>query len=313
MGKDTKIEWTHHSKSPWWGCTHAGSLGCDHCYVRDMDKRFCGAGHFDGNPRRTFGRRYWRELRRWDRVAAKLGERHRVFIGSVCDVFEEGPLQDAERAKLWPRLAECTHLDMLMLTKRPQNAARMVPAEWMRGGWPRNVWAGASVEHPDVLERRAEPLCQLPAPYRFVSAEPLLGEVTLLGYLPGGAENRPAERSINWVIAGGESGLLARPTDPAWVLWMRDQCAQRSVAFFFKQWGRLLPSSHAWQQTISGPLRWGENRWGATTAEALRRGRGTTRTHGTLYYGVGKKQAGAYLGGYRYVQLPTDETLDKTL
>lgn len=35
MGADSKIEWTHHSFNPWWGCARV-SPGCEHCYAEAM-------------------------------------------------------------------------------------------------------------------------------------------------------------------------------------------------------------------------------------------------------------------------------------
>ena len=61
---------------------------------------------------------------------------------------------------------------------------------------------------------------------RFLSCEPLiddLGEMDLSG--------------ISWVIAGGESGVQARPMQKQWVLNIQKQCKQQCVPFFFKQWG----------------------------------------------------------------------------
>jgi len=43
--------------------------------------------------------------------------------------------------------------------------------------------------------------------------------------------------SINWVIAGGESGAHARPSHPDWFRSLREQCAAAGVPFLFKQWG----------------------------------------------------------------------------
>ena len=39
---------------------------------------------------------------------------------------------------------------------------------------------------------------------------------------------------IEWVICGGESGPRARPTHPAWARFLRDQCGNADVPFFFK-------------------------------------------------------------------------------
>ena len=65
----------------------------------------------------------------------------------------------------------------------------------------------------------------MPATLRFLSCEPLLGELEL------------DLQEIHWVIAGGESGPGARPMKPEWVRGVRDQCAEAAVPFFFKQWG----------------------------------------------------------------------------
>jgi len=77
------------------------------------------------------------------------------------------------------------------------------------------------------------------SPYepRFLSIEPLLGPIPDLN-LDG----------IDWVIVGGESGPKARPVSEEWVLDIRNQCIDKGVSFFFKQWdgvnkkknGRLL-------------------------------------------------------------------------
>ncbi len=50
-----------------------------------------------------------------------------------------------------------------------------------------------------------------------------------------------AARKIDWVVAGGESGLSARPMHPDWVRGLRDQCAAAGVPFLFKQWGEWAP------------------------------------------------------------------------
>jgi protein gp37 len=68
---------------------------------------------------------------------------------------------------------------------------------------------------------------------RFLSCEPLIGELDLAGRLEG----------IHWVIAGGESGIGFRPTHPDWVRLIRDRCAADGVAFFFKQWGGRTPKA----------------------------------------------------------------------
>ncbi|MDX8348947.1 DUF5131 family protein [Cognatiyoonia sp. IB215446] len=64
------------------------------------------------------------------------------------------------------------------------------------------------------------------AQVKFLSLEPLVGDVGEMNLT-----------SIDWAIAGGESGPGARYMDPAWVRSIRDQCVESCVAFHFKQWG----------------------------------------------------------------------------
>jgi protein gp37 len=52
------------------------------------------------------------------------------------------------------------------------------------------------------------------------------------------------------VIVGGESGPRLRPLQPGWVRGIRDQCAQRGAAFFFKQWGGFFPKARG--RTLNG-------------------------------------------------------------
>ena len=61
---------------------------------------------------------------------------------------------------------------------------------------------------------------------------------------PASSSEYTDEPTLDWLIAGGESGAHARPMAPAWVRSLRDQCRLarlldqgREVAFFFKQWG----------------------------------------------------------------------------
>ena len=93
--------------------------------------------------------------------------------------------------------------------------------------WPRNVWAGTSVESQDYVDR-IDHLLKVPADIRFLSVEPLLGRVKIKVALL---------RRIQWVIVGGESGPHARPMNADWARDIRDQCVAAKVPFFFKQWG----------------------------------------------------------------------------
>jgi protein gp37 len=115
---------------------------------------------------------YWRQPIKWNAEAERSGERRRVFCASMADVFESRADLRASRAKLWSLIEGTSHLDWLLLTKRPQNIARMAP--W-GNHWPDNVWLGTTAETQKHADGRIPVLLESPARVHFISAEPLLG------------------------------------------------------------------------------------------------------------------------------------------
>ena len=211
------------------------------------------------------------------------------------------------------------------------------------GWWPLpNLWLGVSVESQAAADERIPLLLQTPAAVRFVSAEPLLGPVDLesvdstkhfgytsesralsgLRYVPGGGSVSSSifdAPSIDWVIAGGESGPGARPMRPDWARGLRDQCQAVRVPFFFKQWGewlgvesvadgsgfRLNPPSGIPLSAVGSlnkMVRWESDVWRhprkhETVSEFMGAG-------STLSFAVGKKKAGSLLDGREWKQFP---------
>lgn len=247
MGANSEISWTDHTFNPWWGCAKV-SAGCAHCYADTLAHRY---GHNVWGPPATTGRKtmsaaYWKSPLRWNRAAEQAGKRARVFCASMGDVFEQHPAVAGERARLWPLIDATPWLFWLLLTKRPENIAGMVPATWIAR--PRaNVGFGTSVEDQAAADARIPFLLSIPAAMRFLSCEPLLGPLDLRDFLTDGAGH--------WVIAGGESGPRHRPCDPVWVRGIRDQCADAFVPFYFKQWGGARSTSGG--RELDGQL-WGE-------------------------------------------------------
>lgn len=289
MGTRTSIEWTTHTFNPWWGCVEV-SPGCAKCYARDFDRRTHGASKHVGKdgetrephwgkdaPRRFFGEKHWRAPLAWDRAAERamnaaergqaggasgcLPHRPRVFCASMADVFEDRPDLVEPRARLF-RLIEATpNLDWLLLTKRPENVARMAPELHEEVGdtrrrLPDNVWLGTTCEDQQRADERIPHLLGVPAAVRFLSVEPMLGPVDLMPYIaeydatanglgePGEyVALPPSARGIAWVIVGGESGAGARPFDVAWARDVVEQCRVARVACFVKQLG-AHPSEH---------------------------------------------------------------------
>jgi protein gp37 len=247
MGKTTGIAWTDHTFNPWWGCNKV-SRGCDDCYA-DTQATFYG---YNGNtkpviwgpphdtPRRLFGANHFTEPLMWNSTAKARGERELVFSGSMCDVFELHPDVTESRNLLFSLIEKTGYLDWLLLTKRPQMIRAMVPPHWLLGEWPRNAWIGTTAEDQATFDIRWPHLAEIrEAPVRFISHEPALGPLDLLGHPshPLGCEGvEGCEPKLNWVITGGLSGknYKADAMEDRWALDVRDQC-KGVAAFFFKQ------------------------------------------------------------------------------
>jgi len=242
MGENTKISWPHHTFNPVRGCEHE-SPGCDNCYAESGTKRFGLQLWGPTNPRLRTSKENWKKPTKWNEEARKTNTRFRVFCASQSDVGEDHPDWIEARRDLARLIEETQHLDWLLLTKRPQNMRRLFSDAGWTALWPENVWVGATVENPDVLENRILELVQIPARVRFLSLEPLLGplEIGLVGTLPGsvtGGAYVPVSSMIHWVIVGGESGPRARTFDLQWARQLRDECALSETPFFFKQTGQ---------------------------------------------------------------------------
>lgn len=257
--QNTKIQWANHTFNPWWGCQKVSS-GCANCYAETLANRF-DVGLWGGpdTRRKVASEHAWKEPRKWNRHAQKRGARERVFCLSMGDLFEDREDLVAPRLRLF-NLIECTpHLDWLLLTKRPENMARMAPAEWESGGWPINAWAGVSVENQAMARERINHLSTIPAPVLFLSIEPLLDGVNLEPWIyhdQCGCVQEDVSRAttqfchlcngtgavtvIDWVIVGGESGAGAREMAPEWLGFIERQCEVSGIPVFIKQLGTHL-------------------------------------------------------------------------
>ncbi|WGS55072.1 phage Gp37/Gp68 family protein (plasmid) [Paraburkholderia sp. D15] len=287
MSENSTIEWTDHTFNTHWGCSKV-SPGCDHCYAETLAGRF-GTGWGDEAAKREFDETHWNDLLRWDRKAAREGVRRRVFTNSMSDLFDRFA-PDGVRARHWEFVARTPNLDHLLLTKRIGNVARMVPAEWLvEGGWPANVWIGASVVNQKEADRDIPKILTLPARVRFLSMEPLLGPVVLRdSWL----------HELGWVIVGGESGRYARPMHPAWARALRDQCEAAGVPFFFKQWGEWAPIHAVSSESVRAGL-------SASAVQIVGSGGdGEANANVAVMRRVGKKTAGRLLDEQLYDGLP---------
>lgn len=242
--KFTRISWAHHTHNPWRGCSKV-SEGCRHCFAESQGDRFDYMPEWGpGRPRIRSSESTRNQPRRWDKEAAEEGRRARVFCGSLCDVFD--PEVDCDWRKRLFRLIEFTpNLDWQLLTKRPHLIQRQLEeiGYWEKLPMP-NVWIGVSAEDQKSFDQRWPILREIPAKVRFMSCEPLLGSIVL----PDDAKGK-----LHWLICGGETTLqrdVARAMNPDWARFLRDQCADKGIAYFFKQHGNRVPRAEGSQPWI---------------------------------------------------------------
>ena len=146
----SKIEWCDHTFNPWIGCTNI-SPGCDNCYAEAIARRF-GHAQWGNHSRNRTSEGAWRKPRQWNANGKEFkkthGRRQLVFCASMADIFDN-QVPKEWRSDLFDLIQECHCLNWLLLTKRPQNIEKMLPADW--GDGYRNVWLGATAEDQDMV------------------------------------------------------------------------------------------------------------------------------------------------------------------
>jgi protein gp37 len=224
MADGSAIEWTDATWNPVTGCTKI-SAGCDNCYAERFSERFRGVkGHpfesgFDLTlrPARLEQPLHWRQPRK-------------VFVNSMSDLFHKDVPAEFI-ARVFDTMEKADWHQYQVLTKRSSLMMKFLKKRYGSAPGPAHMWFGVSLED-GTQKSRVRHLQQAPAGVRFLSIEPLIGDVGELD-LAG----------IDWVIVGGESGPRARSIERAWVRSIRDQCKAAGVAFFFKQWGGIRPKT----------------------------------------------------------------------
>lgn len=247
MAENSKIEWCHHSVNLWWGCTEVHA-GCDNCYARVFSNRFNQPLWGNDVPRKEI-KSAWDNLIKFQNLAAAKGEIHRVFVGSMMDIFEKAmPIIDAEvpeyttgvlRNRFFSQITDgwYPNLLFLFLTKRPSNINKRIPDHWKETP-PDNVMFGTSPVDQKTADTLIPQLLQVKGK-KFLSVEPQLAEIKLQSnWLIG---NHDIKGQIDWVIQGGESGPKRRPFNLDWAYSLRDQCAEARVPYFFKQIDKVQP------------------------------------------------------------------------
>lgn len=297
---DTAIEWSEKVWNPTTGCDRV-SPGCDNCYALTLAKRLKAMGNAkyqtDGKPP-TSGPGFGLNIHpsaldlplRWRSPK-------RVFVNSMSDLFHDD-VPTAFIGEVFAVMALAERHTFQVLTKRHarmrsvlnsksfmefvQRCAVPLAKEWGfnttwaerltdPSSWPlNNIWLGVSVETQQWADIRIPALIETPAAVRWLSCEPLLGEVDLFNHLfpascprgcgcrwpedadwkdcgcngPCCTEEWKPKPGIDWVVVGGESGPGARPMDLEWARGLVDTCADARIPVFVKQLGSRWCKNH---------------------------------------------------------------------
>ncbi|MFP4410981.1 DUF5131 family protein [Coleofasciculus sp.] len=232
----SSIQWTDVTDNPIhltkWNGKNGGhwcnkiSPGCINCYAeaKNQSNFFSWASHrfYHGKPPKniTLNRAL---IESWARC--RKPKKH--FVCSMTDLFGEWVAKEWQ-FEIFDAMSAAQSQTFQILTKRPQIALAAIQEYCHKNDLeklPKNIWVGVSVENQEWAERRLPILIKIPAYIRFLSVEPLLGEVSL--FLDG----------IHWVIVGGESGQNARPCRIEHIYSVVSQCQKSDVAVFVKQLG----------------------------------------------------------------------------
>jgi len=345
----TAIPWATHTWNPIAGCTKV-SPACDNCYALAMSWRIQNnpkhPARYDGVCEKVDSEVCWTGRINVDGSAideARLWRKRRiVFVCSMSDLFHPG-VADEVIEDIFYHMTTFIRHTFLVLTKRPERMARLVPDLWEGLAFDDlytpapNIWLGVTAENQEMADERIPTLLRIPAAGHFVSLEPMLSSIDLTPYLPcptcgGGGEMGPGsgdaawypgrpcrdcdgdEPALDFVIAGGETGPGARPAHPDWFRQARDQCAEAGVPFMFKQHGEWL---HHSQVASTSPasrrvfIDQGDGNWAWVPAfmqmEPHAWTKGAVEDIGDITdmsYRVGKKDAGHRLDGIEHMEFP---------
>lgn len=374
MADQSHIEWTDATWNPVTGCSVV-SPGCTNCYAMKLaGTRLQHHPSRAGLTRESKSGPVWtgdvRFNEQWLTQPLRWTKPRMIFVCAHGDLFHPD-VPDEWIDRVFAVMALAPRHTFQVLTKRAArmrtylsgfacDGARRLNVAYAAGrlmedgdnaldtvanaSWPLpNVWLGVSAEDQLRANERIPELLATPASIRFVSAEPLLGQIdlrrlsvsdtsasfgfpmadALTGQFYVDPEKQPASiRSLiemnrrspqeeggiglNWVIVGGESGQAARPMHPDWARSMRDQCAAAGVPFFFKQWGSWFPTIDREQDDPDWRLdyRFKYDDAGKYKWLNLAGGRGF---HGERFHvmaNVGKARAGRLLDGVEHNGMP---------
>jgi len=238
----TKIQWTDESWNPVVGCSKV-SAGCENCYAEKFAVRLAAIElSRSAKQRMNLSSPYHvvTDGSGWNGKVATIPSKleiplhwrkpRRIFVCSMGDLFHPSvPVEFI--AKVLSIISMSPRHTYQVLTKRPSRMEQFFTDKnrmWQLGARKLplpNLHLGVSVENQKEMWRVGV-LGRIPAAVKFISFEPLLGNIT---YCPIKMER------LEWVIIGCESGPKRRLCKLEWVRDLVQQCKAADVRAFVKQ------------------------------------------------------------------------------
>ena len=230
----TNIEYLTHTWNPIVMRCNKVSPACDNCWHLAMCERFAKNPMFPEWKRGIYAGKSTPQIDKKEidaplkRVAASV-----IGVQFMGDLFHDD-VADWMLDGIFDRIFYngISHHTFIILTKRPERMRDYLSQDHFSGcnDWA-NVWLGVTVENQEMADRRIPELLVIPAVRHFISVEPMLNPV----FLRDEWMTIMNLHSINWVIAGCESGPGARTMQTEWARSLKDQCVDAGVPFFLKQ------------------------------------------------------------------------------
>lgn len=217
MSDKSKIEWTEKTWSPITGCTPYGP-GCENCYAKRFAKRLkaMGSKKYRNGFDLTIHHRSLEEPLKWRKPSM-------ILVNSMSDTFHKNVPQNFINS-MFCIMRFCKRHTFQVLTKRPQN----IPLDLY---WPKNVWLGITICTQEEADKKIPVFLNVNAKVHFLSIEPMLEEIDLGNFW----HRTKYVDSLDWVIAGSESGPCRRHVPIEYFRKLKNQCVNSNVPFFFKQ------------------------------------------------------------------------------
>lgn len=213
----SRIDWATHGWPVTTGCKNKCSVdGGIFCYAYNMVTRGRLKGHPNYNP--DFSPKFNKEYLEAPSLRRKPAN---IFIAPLGELW--GPWVPYDwQTQIILAVKKAEQHNFLSLTKNPEGILAFQHAHIFveNRGIPQNLWLGVSVSTPDDIWRIYR-LMETRHPYKFVSFEPLLGDVAADPYF--------SLSGIRWIIVGGLS-KGSRKIDPDPGHFMRLLSAARSGA-----------------------------------------------------------------------------------